>query len=310
MRRVLSTVTLLGLLVATAAAFAITEHLKLIRSPVYGARVSKLISPVCGCVDSKATIRLRLRHPDRVTVTILDAAKHTVATVATGRPEPKKLPFSFVWNGRTEAGTVAPDGAYRPEIHLADARRTILFPNRIVVDTKVPEVRSASVGNDGLFTPGDHRTIAIQYSLSERAHVVVYLAGRQIIRGRRSRPSSVVKWAGTRHGTILRPGRYRLSIGAVDLAGNRTPAAGRKDVVVRIRALSLTPKAIRLRAGERFTVGVVTGAPSYTWRLAGRYGTARRSVLRLRAPGKTGSYRLVISVGRHKAIARVSVVRK
>jgi len=42
LQRVLTTVTLLGLLVATAAAFAITEHLKLIKSPVYGTLVSKV----------------------------------------------------------------------------------------------------------------------------------------------------------------------------------------------------------------------------------------------------------------------------
>ena len=70
MQRVLTTVTLLGLLVATAAAFAITEHLKLIRSPVFGTLVTKVFSPVCNCSTDTAAIRIRLRHPDRVTVTV------------------------------------------------------------------------------------------------------------------------------------------------------------------------------------------------------------------------------------------------
>ena len=60
MQRVLSTIVLLGLLVASAAAFAITEHLKLIKSPLYDPQVTNgtvnsaaVFSPVgyfCGTV--------------------------------------------------------------------------------------------------------------------------------------------------------------------------------------------------------------------------------------------------------------------
>jgi hypothetical protein len=81
LQRVLTTVTLLGLLVATAAAFAITEHLKLIKSPVYGTLVSKVFSPTCHCSTDTAAVRFRLRRPDRVTVTIVDSRQHQVATV-------------------------------------------------------------------------------------------------------------------------------------------------------------------------------------------------------------------------------------
>ena len=41
LQRLLTTATLVGLLVATAAAFAITERLKLTKSPIYGTRVSR-----------------------------------------------------------------------------------------------------------------------------------------------------------------------------------------------------------------------------------------------------------------------------
>jgi hypothetical protein len=137
LQRVLTTVTLLGLLVGTAAAFAITEHLKLIKSPIAGTRVSKVISPVCQCADTKALIQIRLRHADHVTVTILTNL-HKVATVASRESVPRGTPHPF-WDGRTAAGTV-PRRRLPPEVHLSGARHTFVLPNRILLDTTTPKV--------------------------------------------------------------------------------------------------------------------------------------------------------------------------
>ncbi len=311
MQRVLTTVTLLGLLVATSAAFAITEHLKLIRSPVFGVLVSKVFSPTCRCAQSKATIRVRLRQADRVTVTIDDAELNPVRTLVSDRLEPKQRRLYFSWDGRTDGGTLAPDGSYRPEIHLANARRTILFPlvDRIVLDTKVPKVLSASVKND-VFSPGGQHTVAIHYSFSERAHAVVYLGRQRITRGRPSRPQGAVKWAGKLDGSPVRAGTYTLSIGALDLAGNETPAGARKDVTVVVRYIDLTHRVIRVRAGARFTVGVETQAPKYTWRLGKRHGSGHGKVLALSAPSTHGTYRLVVDEHGHTAVAVVKVRRR
>jgi hypothetical protein len=304
LQRVLSTVTLLGLLVATAAAFAITEHLKLIKSPIYGTEVSKAISTTCHCATSKATIRVRLRHSDRLTVTIVDAARHTVATLVSNQHEPKGR-VTFTWNGRTDAG-IAREGSFQPEISLANARRTILLPNVIEVVTTAPKVLTASAGK-AAFVPGGKRTLTIHYTLNERAHAVVYLGRKRIIRGRPSRPHGEVKWNGLRHGRVLPPGRYVLSIGALDLAGNETPASGLKQVVVVLRAIALGQTRIDVRKGAQFIVGVATNAPKYSWRLAGKHGTGRGKKLRLRAPSKRGRYRLVVTENGYSATALVDV---
>jgi len=308
LQRVLTTVTLLGLLVATAAAFAITEHLKQIRSPVYGAIVSKIFSPVCHCGTNKASIRVRLRHADRVTLTIQDAAGHTVATIARGFRLPARAPHTFPWDGRTDAGALAPDGTYRPEIHLANARRTILFPlvDRIVLDTKEPKVLSAS-GTRHVFSPGGHRTIVIRYAFSERAHPIVYLGHHRIIVGRHSRPQGALKWAGTRDGKPVGPGTYVLSVGALDEAGNATPIKARKTMTVTVRYIDLNRRRIDVPAGARFRVGVATRSPRYTWRLGRSHAAAHRRVLRLRAPTKPGTYRLVVAEHGHSAVAVVKV---
>jgi FlgD Ig-like domain len=306
LQRVLTTVTLLGLLVGTAAAFAITEHLKLIKSPIAGTRVSKVVSPVCQCADSKALIQIRLRHADHVTVTILDSNLHKVATVASREDVPRRTPHQFFWDGRTAAGTAAPDGVYRPEVHLIGARHTFLLPNRIVLDTTVPKVLSAS-GGDGVLFPGSGRSLAIRYALSEQANAVVYLGRRQIIRGRPTRERDKVKWAGIVDDKPAPAGTYVLSVGARDAAGNETPAAERKTVTVVVRYIDVTPKVLSVRSGARFAVRVDTKAPRYTWRLGRRHGAKRTSRLRLRAPSNRGTYRLFVSEQGHTAVALVRV---
>jgi len=309
LQRVLTTVTLLGLLVATAAAFAITEHLKLIKSPVLGTLVTKAFSPVCNCATSKATVRIRLRHPDRVTVSIVDAADHRVATVAKGVSMVARRPQSFTWDGHTSAGAVAPDGDYHPWVHLAHARRTFRFTNRIVVDTQAPQVLSAKGAKAMLFA-GPGRSIAVHYTFSGEANPVVYLGSRQIIRGRATRQHDKVKWAGTLDGRALPAGTYMLSVGARDDAGNETPAADRKKVRVVLRYIEVTPQRVVTHAGKRFTVRVQTAAPRYTWRLGHQHGSRRLRLLHLRAPTTPGTYRLVVAEHGNTATALIRVSAK
>ena len=317
MQRVLSTIVLLGLLVASAAAFAITEHLKLIKSPLYDPQVTNgtvnsaaVFSPVCHCATDKAAISFKLRRSDSVTVTIVDSGRNVVDTLKTGFSMAKGRSVTFTWDGRTTAGTVAPDGSsYHPQVKLTNARRTILMPNRIVVDTVAPKVLSASDGA-GILIAGGHHGISVRYGFSEKAQASVYLRGRRVVLGRRSRSSATVKWNGGADGNPLPPGRYVLEVAAVDTAGNETPPAGRKRVVVTIRYIALSETAIHVAAGARFTVKVRTGAPQYTWRFAGAHGAEKKPPLHLHAPAHRGRYRLVVSEHGHSATALVIVGNK
>ena len=310
MQRVFTTVTLLGLLVATAAAFAITEHLKLIKSPIYGTEVSnrdgvptKLFSPVCQCANSAARLTIRLRHHDHVTVTIVDAEDRQVATIASDESVGARAPQHFVWDGRMADGTQAPDGVYHPWVSLSHARHTYRFTNKIILDTTPPKVRAASVG-DSTLCAGPSRTVAISYSFSEKAHAVVYLGRRKIIVGRETQQP--VKWGGTVGGKPLPAGTYVLSVGGQDLAGNETPAAERTSLKVDVRYVELSPGRIAVRSGTPFRVHVKTAARHYTWRLGQRHGSRRGKSLRLRAPTTPGTYRLVVTA---EGQGRTAVVR-
>lgn len=307
MQRVLTTVTLLGLLVATAAAFAITEHLKQIKAPLSVSEISKAFAPGCHCATSSATVRVRLRHPGLVTVTIVDSGNRTVATL----PSVRLLAHQrhvFAWDGRTQAGVIAPDGVYHPSVHLSHSRRTYRFANPITLDTKPPQVLSARAAKAVLLA-GPGRSVAIHYDFNEPAHALVYLGRRRIIVGRRTQ-SHKIKWAGTLGGVSLPARTYVLSVGARDVAGNETPADERKDVKVSVRYVELSPKQIFVRGGQPFRVHVETVARHYTWRLGKRHGGHRGKVLRLRAPTTPGAYRLVVMENGHAETAVVRVRAK
>jgi hypothetical protein len=322
LQRVLTSVTLLGLLVATAAAFAITEHLKLKKSALYAVEVSAgaapplhraqpvVISPVCHCATSMARIGFKLRHPDRITVTIVDSSGRTVATVGTDRLLAAHIPQHFAWDGRLESsGAPVPDGVYYPWVHLANARHTFQFANKITVDTQPPEVLSAT-GLKPVLQAGPGRSVAVKYDFDEKAHALVYLGNRLIIVGRRTQPADKIKWNGRLEYRQLPAGRYVLSIGARDLAGNETPAGERKHVTVVLRYIDVTPGRITVRSGRPFKVHVETAAKRYTWRLGHRHGERRGKRLRLRAPTTPGTYRLVVAENGHTATAVVRVHAK
>jgi hypothetical protein len=309
LQRVLTTVTLLGLLVATAAAFAITEHLKLIRSPIAGTRVSKVLSPTCHCATDTATVSIRLRHQDHVTVTILDAGGNTIATIASDELVQRNRPTGFPWNGRTDAGAIAPDGVYHPLVALSHARHKYDLPNEILLDTEIPKVLSASRGKAVLLA-GPGRSIAIHYSFDEAAHAVLYLGHRRLVVGRPTRSAGKVKWAGTIDGRAVPEGAYILAVAARDVAGNETPVEKRRHVTVVVRYIAALPRLISVRAGARLTVHVQTAATRYTWRLAARHGARRGKLLRLHAPTTPGTYRLFVAEHGHSATALVRVRAK
>lgn len=309
MQRALSTVTLLGLLLASAAAFAITEHLKLIKSPIYDPHVTKAFSPVCRCATDKAEISFKLRRPDSITVTIVDSGGQVVDTVATGLHVQKNVKVTIPWDGRSSGGAVAANGSmYQPQVKLASGH-TIRMPNRIAIDTSAPRVLSASDG-DGILIAGAHHGVDIQYALSAHAHAALYLGGRRIVFGRRTKPTGTIKWKGRAGTRTLRAGRYVLEVAAVDSAGNATPLAERKPVVVQIRDIALGATSIHVAAGARFAIKVRTAASRYAWRFSGTHGRAKTKLLRLRAPARRGRYRLVVSAHRHAATATVIVGRR
>jgi hypothetical protein len=301
LQRFLSTATIVGLLIATAAAFAITERLKLTKSPITGTHVTKTFSPTCSCATSKARISVKLRRGDSVNVTVDDARRRPVLTLASADRIPRGRTV-FTWDGTTDTGERAPDGVYFVQIHLIDQHRTILLPNPIVLDTTPPEVLAATPNRTQFSPDGDHQadSVTVHYTLSEPAHVLVFLRGTRIIRSRFHRVQDVFSWTGRLGGRRLPQGTYTLTVGAVDLAGNTTPVARQGHVRVELRYITLANhRIVGVIAGRPFDIGVSTDAKRYSWKLGARKGVAHGPDLKLRAPATPGRYRLTVTEHGH-----------
>lgn len=309
MQRLLSTALVLGLLAATAAAFAITEGLKLTKSPIKAVRVPVAdFSPSCACRTGRATIRFSLRKGDDLTLDVVDGDRKRVDRLVDGVFAHRGW-NTFSWNGRTDAGTLAPDGTYRFQARLSGQHRTILFPNPFTLDTKPPLVLHAQAAHTTISPDGDGQSDStkIAYRLSERAHAILYVEGHRLTYARFARRKDSLTWYGyeRKGGPVLPPGTYRLELGAEDPAGNVTPAAKRLALTVRIRYIELRHARVVVTAGTRFGIGVDTDARSYDWRLGARKGSSSAKALDVRAPAKPGRYRLVVAENGHLAAAVV-----
>jgi hypothetical protein len=299
-------VVVVFLLGGTAAAFAVTQGLKLERSPVLSPRITKTFSPVCDCDREDALVDFKLRKSDNVTLEVVDGGGDVVRTLFRDRRFPAGR-LDAGWDGRDDAGRVVPDGDYRPRVRLADAHRTIVFPNEMKVDTVKPRIEHFAVSRRVFSPDGDGRAdgVSVAYELSERGRVRLFVNGKLRARKRGQAPTGAVQWYGRFRGHPVRPRLYRLELLAVDEAGNRSKRvfAGR----VRVRYVELGLDTIRARAGTRFGVRVHTDARSYTWLFARGRGRSSARYLVLRAPRKAGGYRLFVGARGRGDSARVVV---
>lgn len=295
-----------ALLVATAAAFVYTEKLKLTPSPILGPRVKKVFSPVCDCGSDTATISFRLRKRDRLTVEIVDRRGVGVRTLVSDRPMPRGR-VTFYWNGRDDFDRVVPEGLYRPRVHLALQRRTIVMPNPIRVDVTPPVVQLVSL-EPRVFSPdGDGRAdkVVARYRVDEPSSVFLYVDGEQRVRKRGQQKAGRIDWYGLLDGEPQPPGAYRLGLGARDVAGNLGRRTRQYPVVIRYVALGRS--RIEAAAGARFAVLVLSDAARVSWRLGARTGVARPGTLKLRAPLRPGRFTLTVSANGFHARAAVVV---
>ncbi len=306
MARLLPTLLVLALLGGAAAAFGVTERLKLTRSPITSTRVPhKVISPVCECDKRVAVVRFAVRREGRVWVSFVDEDGRVVRSL------PRRTgsgTMRFEWDGRDAGGAVVPEGSYRPRVRLPDERRTILLPNPIRVDVTPPRIRLVDVRPDRHFSPdGDGRNerVKVRYEVNEPAHGLLLVNGRRELRSRAQRREWGVEWFGRRNGRGLPRGDYRLALAAEDLAGN--VSAPGPAFSVTIRYVELARDVVRARAGTRFGVGVLSDARTVRWRFAGRTGTRSAGLLVLRAPRKPGRYTLFVEANRRADRATVVV---
>ena len=295
------------LLAATAAAFALTQGLKLQKSPIFGTRIPvPVFSPVCGCDTKVARIEFKLREANQLDVSIIDGGE-VVRTIERGRSYPEG-PVAIEWDGRDDAGELLPEGAYQPRIHFRNGRQTITLPNSIEIDVTPPVLQDVRVSPRVISPDGDGRRdrITVSYRLNEPGKGALVINGkRQGLGTRFPRTEETIVWTGRAGGRPVRAGRYSIQLVAFDPAGNRsarTPA-----IPVTVRYVALGRDRVAIASGAPFAVRVSSDAPRVRWTLGGRSGFAAPGTLRLLAPIQKGQFTLTVSAHGHTARAAVFV---
>ena len=93
-----------------------------------------LLSVAAGCRSCRprtALLSFRLRHADRLDVTIVSDGE-AIRTLAHGRRFPKGR-VRFKWGGRDDTGTLVPAGTYRVRVYVHGDDRTVVFRREVTV---------------------------------------------------------------------------------------------------------------------------------------------------------------------------------
>ena len=303
MTRLGPTLLVAFLLAGTAIAFAVTQGLKLQKSPVFGTRFDKVGGP-----REPVQLWFRLRKLDSVTAVVVNGDGDVVRTLKDGERVHKKR-VKLAWRGLTDDGKLAPEGAYKLRVRLAGEHRTILIPTTFRLDLTPPSLTDVMVRPDTFSPDGNGRAdrVLVRYRTNETAGALLFVNGNRVTKGKLRLPDRVrpVPWSGELDGTKALPGRYSLRLRLYDRAGNRSKFS--QPLPVTLRYLEIPDKTLAARPGKRFRVPLETDYRKVAWRLAGRSGTGPANALRLRAPTKRGAYKLFVTANGHADRATVLV---
>ncbi|HEY4918246.1 MAG TPA: hypothetical protein VIH92_15140 [Solirubrobacteraceae bacterium] len=136
------------IVLACFAAFLITQRLKHTPTVVQEFKLTPYFSPYPSGREKQAEISFKLEHAEDATVTIINSAGNTVATLVHDYPVARYHTFSLRWNGRRGSarrlqrtltphglafytplidGAIAPAGEYRVRVALQH-HKTVLSP--------------------------------------------------------------------------------------------------------------------------------------------------------------------------------------
>lgn len=130
------------LVLACIGAFFLTQRLKHTPTAVGSIRLTASFTPTAAAQGPSERISFHIIKTDRVTVSVVDSANDTVATIISAHPLRRYKRLLMYWNGHrgpcpapsaescasTESGPLAAPGFYRLRITLLDQHRTLYSP--------------------------------------------------------------------------------------------------------------------------------------------------------------------------------------
>jgi hypothetical protein len=311
-----------ALVVATVAAFFVTQHLKVTTPVVTGFSHPEAFSPGTCQPHTHISFYLQSRSDD-VSLYVVDGNLSIVRTLSVNQHMNKGVRIKDgplnTWNGREDNGQLAPDGTYYFRVALANQGRSIDLTNYpIVLKTVAPRPIVTAV--TPAVIPNGRAGAEIHYKGNEGRNGTIHLyrtdlPGRPRLVKSFITPSKLshVTWDGLVHGRPAPAGTYLVGLGVTDAACNTghypplvppppgtTPHAG-----ITVRYLAAEPQLDPAPAGGRALVYVDSRRRPYTWAVQ-RVGAPRPSaagnastpVLRVPLPkGAAGLYRLALRSG-------------
>jgi hypothetical protein len=326
------------LVVATVGAFFVTQHLKS-STPLYAGLprpnpqyINPVNGTVCGTppVDHRATtISFYLLHrADDVDLYVVNRDGAIVRTVASGRHMRigVRTPDGvFHWDGRTDAGTVAPDGSYYFRLALRRQGRTVPLRRQpeatddqgvpVIVRTVAPSPSVLDVAPSLIPVRGQHVRIHFRGNTYFNGVIHIYrtdaTGAARLVQSIPTTNGSRATWDGRINGAPAPAGTYLVGLDAIDPACNighfprtlppapgSTPRAG-----VTVRYLAVQPPLDPVPTGGRALVYVDSRQHPYEWSLtragasrAVAHGSGRSVTLRVRMPLAPGPGLYVLAV--------------
>lgn len=322
-----------GLLVlATIAAFFVTQHLKSeFPLVIRFAAAPADISPNGDHFRDVSIVGFDLSEPAEVTFSIVDSEGSEVRRLVDDRRLAGDAHHRFRWNGRDDDGALVPDGVYRMRVVRRREGKIINSLKELDVDTTPPRVRLTSV-RPNLIAPGEpgqKPEVRIRYSgpRNEAPELRIFRTDsgkpRVVARFRGDDTRSAV-WHGSVRGRAAAEGDYAFTVRVRDSAGNPavapreipTAAAARAGTGVSVRRMTLTGPLGVVPAGSLANLDVGPFDRSLDFALARlgdprvlRKGERIGGRFRVRVPrkAKTGLYVLRVRAGRRRASWPIAV---
>ena len=116
------------LVLASFAAFAVTQRLKHTPTAVQSIYLSPSFTPGAPGAKGREHISFRIKSVVRVGVTVIDSQGNTVRTLAHARPLKRYRHVYFIWDGHMAGKRIAPAGTYRIRVVLLGAKHEVLSP--------------------------------------------------------------------------------------------------------------------------------------------------------------------------------------
>ena len=312
------------LVLATLAAFFVTQRLKDADPPVKRIATQLVVSPNGDGRKDTAQIAFTLPKGDRTTVALVTAAGDEVRGLVDDRRLGRGR-HRFEWDGRDDLGRVAPDGLYYVRVALRRQGRVATTKRAITVETTPPRPQLESVERLA------NGSVRLRYRgpTSPPARFTVYRTDggrtREVARFLGVRGENEYVWDGFVGLKRLPPGDYAFAVTVQNkalVAGSwprRLPPT--RDTAAPGTGLSFTPLQLAppfepVRSGTVARVRVAGPPRRFRWRLTRlasirplRRGIGRGRNLAFRVPARapTGVYRLSVTAAGRTATAPIAV---